>query len=109
MLDLIKDLRAGGLVTSLLSNSWGARDGYPRHLFGDLFDDVVISAEVGMRKPEERIFQLAIDRLGLSPAECAFVDDVDGNIVAAQALGIRTVHHQEPVLTRAELFGLLAS
>jgi epoxide hydrolase-like predicted phosphatase len=108
MLELIKELRASGLRTSLLSNSWGTRDGYPRHLFGDLFDDVVISGEVGMRKPERRIFQLAVSRLGLSPAECVFVDDVEGNIVAAQELGFLAVRHQESALTRSELAGLLA-
>lgn len=107
MLDLIKELRSSGFRTGLLSNSWGVRDGYPRHLFGDLFDDVVISGEVGMRKPEERIFNLAVDRLGLSPRECVFIDDIEGNIVAAQALGFVTVHHQEPALTRAELSALL--
>src|SRR5260221_208770 len=69
MLDLIRELRERGIRTSLLSNSWGVRDGYPRHLFDQLFDDVVISGEVGMRKPEERIFQLALTRLGLSAAE----------------------------------------
>jgi putative hydrolase of the HAD superfamily len=108
MLDLIRELRQRGIRTSLLSNSWGARDGYPRHLFDELFDDVVISGEVGMRKPEERIFQLALTRLGLSPAECVFVDDVEGNIAAAQALGLLALHHKEPALTRSALLELLA-
>ena len=109
MLELIKDLRANGILTSLLSNSWGGgEDGYPRHLFADLFDDVVISGEVGMRKPEERIFRLAATRLGLSPAECAFVDDVEGNIVAAEAIGFTAVHHEDPVRTRAALSELFA-
>ncbi|HEX5189264.1 MAG TPA: HAD family phosphatase [Streptosporangiaceae bacterium] len=109
MLELIKDLRTNGVLTSLLSNSWGgSSDGYPRHLFADLFDDVVISGEVGMRKPEERIFQLAATRLGLSPAECVFVDDVDGNIVAAQALGFTAVLHEDPLRTRAALSQLFA-
>jgi putative hydrolase of the HAD superfamily len=108
MLALIRELRRRGIRTGLLSNSWGARDGYPRHLFDDLFDDVVISGEVGMRKPEERIFRLAATRLGLSPAECAFVDDVEGNIVAARALGFTAVHHEDPVRTRAALSELFA-
>ena len=104
MLELIKDLRTNGILTSLLSNSWGGnQDGYPRHLFADLFDDVVISGEVGMRKPEERIFKLAAARLGLPPADCVFVDDVEGNIVAAQALGFTAVLHENPVRTRAAL------
>jgi putative hydrolase of the HAD superfamily len=109
MLELIKDLRTNGILTSLLSNSWGgSEDGYPRHLFADLFDDVVISGEVGMRKPEERIFQLAAARLGVSPAESVFVDDVEGNIVAAQALGFTAVLHENPVRTRAALSELFA-
>jgi putative hydrolase of the HAD superfamily len=107
MLELIRDLRSGGVRTSLLSNSWGVRGGYPRHMFAEMFDDVVISGEVGMRKPEERIFRLAADRLGLSPGQCAFVDDVEGNIVAAQALGFAAVHHQDPAQTRTTLGSLL--
>jgi putative hydrolase of the HAD superfamily len=109
MLELIKDLRAAGVLTSLLSNSWGARDGYPRHLFGELFDDVVISGEVGMRKPEERIFALAAKRLGVTPSEAVFVDDVEGNITAARALGFATVHHTEPAQTRLAVARLLAT
>ena len=108
MLELVRELRRDGLRTGLLSNSWGVQDAYPRHLFADLFDDVVISAEVGMRKPEERIFKLAVGRLGLSPGECVFVDDVEGNIVAARALGFATVHHGESAATRARLAELLA-
>jgi len=107
MLALIRELRGRGIRTGLLSNSWGVRDAYPRHLFDELFDDVVISGEVGMRKPEQRIFQLAVTRLALMPAECAFVDDVEGNVVAARALGLQAVHHTEPALTRSEVLALL--
>lgn len=108
MLALVRELRGGGLRTGLLSNSWGHRDSYPRNLLDELFDDAVISADVGMRKPEERIFRLAVERLGLSPAECVFVDDVDANIVAARALGFAVVHHAEPASTKAHLAGLLS-
>ena len=68
MLDLIRSLRRAGLRTALLSNSWG-NDDYPRHLFPELFDVVVISSEVGMRKPEERIFRHAAALLGLAPQD----------------------------------------
>ena len=108
MLELVRELRATGLRTGLLSNSWGHRDTYPSDVLAELFDDAVISADVGMRKPEERIFLLAAERLGLSPAECVFVDDVEGNIVAARALGFAVVHHTEPAATKAELAGLLS-
>jgi epoxide hydrolase-like predicted phosphatase len=108
MLDLVRELRGSGLRTALLSNSWGGKaDGYPRDVLDELFDVAVISGEVGMRKPEERIFTLAADQLGLSPGECVFVDDVEGNITAAKALGFAVVHHQDPITTRAQLSELL--
>jgi epoxide hydrolase-like predicted phosphatase len=108
MLDLVRELRGRGLRTALLSNSWGGKDdGYPRDVLDELFDVAVISGQVGMRKPEERIFRLAADQLGLAPAECVFVDDVEGNIIAARALGFAVVHHQDPVSTRAQLTELL--
>jgi epoxide hydrolase-like predicted phosphatase len=107
MLDLVRGLRRDGLRTCLLSNSWGAMYGYPRHLFGELFDQVVISGEVGMRKPEERIFALATERIGLAAHECVFVDDTEGNIRTARALGFAAVHHRDAALTRAELAQLV--
>jgi epoxide hydrolase-like predicted phosphatase len=106
MLDLIRALRQAGLRTALLSNSWGNGE-YPRHLFPDLFDVVVISAEVGMRKPEERIFRHTAALLGLEPAECVFIDDVAANIAAAEAIGLIGVHHREPGPTAARLAELL--
>jgi len=56
-----------------------------------LFDDIVCSAEVGMAKPEGGIFTLAARRLGLSPAECVFVDDLDTNVEAARQVGMQGV------------------
>lgn len=108
MLDLVRQLRGSGLRTGLLSNSWGHRDSYPRDVLDELFDDVVISADVGMRKPEERIFQLAVERLGLSAGECVFVDDVETNIAAARAMGFAVVHHTELAATKAQLASLLS-
>lgn len=107
MVDLIAELRQRGLRTGLLSNSWGSRVSYPYQMLNELFDDAVISGEVGMRKPEERIFHLASSRLGVPPAETIFVDDVEGNIVAAKALGFGVVHHSDPATTRARIIELL--
>jgi epoxide hydrolase-like predicted phosphatase len=110
MLDLIRELRGRGLRIGLLSNSWGGgEDSYPRDILDELFDAVVISAQVGMRKPEERIFRLVTDRIGLAPASCVFVDDVEGNITAARSLGFAVVHHRAPAATKAELLDLLAA
>lgn len=101
-------VREAGVRTGLLSNSWGVGD-YPRHLFPGMFDAVVISAEVGMRKPEERIFRHAVGLLGLEPDECVFVDDLAANITAAEAIGMTGVLHRQPEATvdrLGELFGL---
>jgi putative hydrolase of the HAD superfamily len=106
MHQLIRSLRRAGLRTALLSNSWGAGD-YPRELFSDMFDAVVISGEVGMRKPEERIFKLAAQLLDLRPEECVFIDDIEANVLAAQAAGLVGVHHRESELTTARLSELL--
>ena len=106
MLDLIRALRQAGLRTALLSNSWG-NDDYRRDLFPELFDVVVISAEVGMRKPEERIFRHATELLGLEPAQCVFIDDIEQNITMARSLGLAAVHHRTAPETVRELSGLL--
>lgn len=106
MLALFRRLHADGVPTGLLSNSWGGS--YPTELFGDLFDAVVISSEVGMRKPEPRIFRHAAELLGLDPQHCIFVDDIQANITAAEQVGFTGVLHSEADATVervAELLG----
>jgi putative hydrolase of the HAD superfamily len=103
---VLRAVHDAGVRTALLSNSWGLAD-YPRDLFPGLFDAVVISAEVGMRKPEERIFRHAADLLGVAPAECVFIDDIQANVVAAEALGMTGVLHTDPAETAARLGELL--
>ena len=106
MQEAVQAIRAAGLRTGLLSNSWGMAD-YPRHLFPGMFDAVVISGEVGMRKPEERIFRHAADLLGLDPAECVFIDDIEANVTAAEAIGMTAILHHDPAVTLARLGELL--
>ena len=108
MYQLIRDLRARGVRTALLSNSWGS-GGYPREDFPDLFDAVVISGEVGMRKPEPRIFHHAAQLLDSVPAECVFVDDLEANVRAAVGCGMTGVHHTEPAYTQQRLTELFAA
>ncbi|GAA2992595.1 HAD family phosphatase [Streptosporangium longisporum] len=105
MYEMLRAVRAAGLRTCLLSNSWANE--YPREGWDDVFDEVVISGEIGMRKPEPRIFEHALGRIGLAGEECVFVDDIETNIEAARRLGIVGVHHREPDLTIAELERLL--
>ena len=61
---------------------------------GHLFDDIVVSAEVGMAKPKPEIFRLAAERLGLAPEACVFVDDWDKNVDAAREVGMQAVLHR---------------
>jgi len=108
MEEAIRALRQTGLRTALLSNSWGSDD-YPREDFPSLFDAVVISGEVGMRKPEEGIFLRAAQALGLAPSSCVFIDDMEANVTAAARCGMTGVLHTEPAATVAalqDLFGV---
>ncbi len=101
MYALVRRAREQGIATALLSNSWGNE--YPRDMWTDMFDVVVISGEVGMRKPEPRIYQLVCDRLGVQPQQCVFVDDMHYNVEAAVRLGWVGVHHRSYAETAAEL------
>lgn len=102
MIEALRNARGHGLRTGLLSNSWGTHR-YPRHLFGELFDAVVISGEEGMRKPDARIYELAIGRMELPAHEIVFVDDLDHNLEPARELGLITIHHRDTDETLAEL------
>jgi putative hydrolase of the HAD superfamily len=98
---LVRRARASGLRTGLLSNSWG--NDYPRDGWDETFDVVVISGEVGMRKPEPGIFLHTLDLLGLEASEVVFVDDLPPNIEAAVALGMVGVRHTSYAESLAEL------
>lgn len=101
MYDLLRAARAQGLRTCLLSNSWG--NSYPRTELNAVLDTLVISGEVGMRKPDAEIFHYTLDKIGLSAPECVFIDDMRPNIEAAQELGIPAILHRDPTSTRHAL------
>jgi putative hydrolase of the HAD superfamily len=94
MADLARRARAAGIRTGLLSNSWGpgGHDVYTGYDLAALFDVVVISHLVGLRKPERPIFDLAAAKLGVAPADCVFVDDTRANVATARELGMAAVH-----------------
>jgi len=89
---LVLRARRQGIRTGLLSNSWGNE--YPREGWDEMFDAIVISGEVGMRKPDPEIYALTVERIGLPARECVFVDDLPGNLKPARALGMATVVHR---------------
>jgi epoxide hydrolase-like predicted phosphatase len=105
MYEMLREVKRSGVRTCLLSNSWSNH--YPREGWDEIFDAIVISGEVGMRKPEERIFRHALAEVGLPGEECVFIDDIEANVVAARGLGITGLHHRDPLTTIRELETLL--
>ena len=87
---LVLRARRAGLRTGLLSNSWGNE--YPREGWDEMFDAIVISGEVGMRKPEPEIFAHMLDLLGVCRARRCSSTTCRHNVEAAEALGFG-VHH----------------
>ena len=96
LVDTIRMLRPGYKV-GLLSNAWNdlRQVMQERFHFDGLFDDLVISAEVGLAKPDPRIFRLAVERLGVQPAEAIFIDDVLANVEAARGVGLQAIHYRD--------------
>ncbi len=105
--DLVRDVRAAGVPTVLLSNSWGM-SGYPLAQLEAAFDHLVFSGVVGMRKPDRDIFEHAAGLVGATLTRCVFVDDAPANVRAASMYGITAVLHDgdERATRRAVLDGL---
>ncbi len=101
MYALVLRARQAGVRTALLSNSWG--NTYPREQFAALFDVVVISSEVRLRKPDPEIYLLTARHLGLEPAECVFVDDLPPNVTGATDVGMVGIRHADAAATVAEV------
>ncbi len=103
MVAAVRSAHDSGVRTGLVSNSWSTTH-YDRDLLGELFDTVVISAEVGLHKPQREIYRLAADRLGEPPERCVFVDDLRENCAGAEAVGMTAVLHRdaEETITRLE-------
>jgi epoxide hydrolase-like predicted phosphatase len=112
MIEFMSDLQRRGLRMALLTNNvrewephWRAK--LPE--IDEIFEVVVDSAFVGMRKPDPEIYNLTLERLGdgIEPVDCVFVDDVDVNCEAAVALGMRAVHFQNADQAIPEVEALL--
>ena len=93
MVDFCRSLRARDIRTGLLTNNAKEFEEFWRPLLplDELFDDVVDSSDVGLRKPDARIYRLALERLGVAAGDTVFVDDAAGNVTAARRAGIRSV------------------
>ena len=107
MMALVRRAKEHGIRTGLLSNSWG--NTYPDDLFDGMFDVVVISGEVGMRKPDPEIFEHTLRKMRLPASECVFIDDLLPNVRAAADIGLVALHHTDYATTAAELDVLFAT
>jgi putative hydrolase of the HAD superfamily len=95
MIEFVRELRSDGVRTALLTNNVREWESLWRsEVIDELFEVVVVSASVGMRKPDPGIYTLTLERLdgSVSPEECVFVDDLEINCEAARRLGMTAVH-----------------
>jgi putative hydrolase of the HAD superfamily len=106
MIEALRRARSQGVRTGLISNSMGTGR-YDRSTFPELFDGVVISGDEGMHKPQPEIYELACERVGLTPSDCVFVDDLRENCEGAEAVGMTAVLHRGADQTLPRLEQLL--
>jgi 2-haloacid dehalogenase len=103
--DILKQLKAQGYTLYCITN-WSA-EGFPwarQHFpFLNLFEDIVVSGEVKMLKPDPKIFNLLLQRHNIKAEDCVFIDDNKDNITTASALGFNTVHFKDPQQLKAAL------
>lgn len=97
--------------TAILSNSFvGAREReQARYRFADSCDLIIYSHEVGLQKPDRRIYALTCERLGVRPGELIFLDDVESCVTAARDHGIRGIHYLDNAQAIAEIEAYLAA
>ena len=106
----VNGLRANYKI-GLLSNAWsGARSVLDqRYHMLDIFDVTIFSAEVGLAKPDPRIYQLVLGKLGVEAAQAIFVDDFQANIDAANSLGMHGVSFKNSLQARQDVMQIIAN
>jgi epoxide hydrolase-like predicted phosphatase len=107
LIAVIRSLRPR-FKTGLISNAWdGLRPYMEREKFADAFDALIISAEVGVMKPDAAIFQHALGQLGVKPKEAVFIDDISENIAGCEAVGMYGIHFKSLEQAQKDLQKLL--
>jgi putative hydrolase of the HAD superfamily len=110
MIRLMREVRDGGCRMALLTNNVREWEPHWRAMvpIDELFEIVVDSAFVGCRKPEPRIYEIVLERLGMEPEACLFVDDVEVNCDAARELGMTAVRFRSNEQAIPEIRAVLA-
>ena len=110
MIELMRELKGRGYRMAMLTNNVREWEPLWRSMLpvDEIFELVVDSAFVGLRKPDPAIYELTLERLGgPAPAECLFVDDIEHNVEAARAFGMSAVHYRESEQAISEILAAL--
>ena len=105
MIALMRELKASGLKMAMLTNNVREWEPLWRSMLpvDEIFEEIVDSAFVGCRKPEARIYELTLERIGMPAEACLFIDDLLPNIEGAEAAGMRAVHFRDNEQAIAEI------
>jgi putative hydrolase of the HAD superfamily len=105
MIDLMGELKASGYRMAMLTNNVREWEPLWRSMLpvDEIFETVVDSGFVGCRKPESRIYAITLERIGIAPESCLFVDDVEVNCEGARRAGINAVHFRDNEQAIAEI------
>ena len=97
MIELMRELKAAGLKMAMLTNNVREWEPLWRSMLpvDEIFEEIVDSAFVGARKPEPRIYELTLERVGAPAESCLFIDDLEVNCEGAEALGMSAVHFRD--------------
>jgi len=109
MIALMHELKASGLKMAMLTNNVREWEPLWRSMLpvDEIFEEIVDSAFVGCRKPEPRIYELTLERVGVAAEACLFIDDLKVNCEGAEAAGMSAVHFRENEQAIGEIRGLL--
>jgi putative hydrolase of the HAD superfamily len=110
MIALMRELKAGGLKMAMLTNNVREWEPLWRSMLpvDEIFEEIVDSAFVGCRKPEARIYELTLERIGVAAESCLFVDDLQVNCEGAEAAGMGAVNFRENAQAIAEIRAAVA-
>jgi putative hydrolase of the HAD superfamily len=105
MIELMRELQGSGLKMAMLTNNVREWEPIWRAMLpvDEIFEEIVDSAFVGVRKPEARIYELTLERIGMPAEACLFVDDLQVNCEGAEAAGMRAVHFRDNEQATAEI------
>ena len=111
MIALMQELKASGLKMAMLTNNVREWEPLWRSMLpvDEIFEEIVDSAFVGCRKPEPRIYELTLERIGSPAQACLFIDDLQVNCEAAEAAGMSSVHFRSNEQAIGEIRAALAA